>query len=169
MDETWGTCRTGWSMSAQPAFQPPPESQSELAPALEQLGTAVVSPCGTIVFQQGQPPSGVFVVRKGKVRLSRIGPDGQRTSRTVGAGHILGLLATVSDQPYLKTAEAVADCEFSSVDRLRVMSLLDRRTDFWLQAVAVINDEMKLIRKRVMTSNHKKVAGKAGEAEASTG
>ncbi|MGO9440389.1 MAG: cyclic nucleotide-binding domain-containing protein, partial [Terriglobales bacterium] len=77
-------------MSAQPAFQPPPESQSELAPALEQLGTAVVSPCGTIVFQQGQPPSGVFVVRKGKVRLSRIGPDGQRTSRTVGAGHILG-------------------------------------------------------------------------------
>jgi len=129
----------------------------------------VVSPRGTILFQQGQPPSGVFVVRKGKVRLSRICADGQRMSRTVGAGHILGLLATVSDQPYLKTAEAVADCEFSSVDRIRVMSLLDRRADFWLQAVAVINDEMKLIRKRVMTSNHKKVAGKAGEDKASTG
>jgi len=156
-------------MSAQPAFQPPPESQAELAPALEVLGTMVVSPRGTILFQQGQPPSGVFVVRKGKVRLSRICADGQRMSRTVGAGHILGLLATVSDQPYLKTAEAVADCEFSSVDRIRVMSLLDRRADFWLQAVAVINDEMKLIRKRVMTSNHKKVAGKAGEDKASTG
>jgi len=156
-------------MSAQPAFQPPPESKAELAPALEVLGTMVVSPRGTILFQQGQPPSGVFVVRKGKVRLSRICADGQRMSRTVGAGHILGLLATVSDQPYLKTAEAVADCEFSSVDRIRVMSLLDRRADFWLQAVAVINDEMKLIRKRVMTSNHKKVAGKAGEDKASTG
>ena len=156
-------------MSAQPAFQPPPESQSELAPALEQLGTAVVSPRGTILFQQGQPPNGVFVVSKGKVRLSRIGPDGRRMTRTVGAGHILGLLATVSDQPYLKTAEAVEDSELLSVDRSRLMSLLDRRTDFWLQAVEVIKGEMKLIRKRVMSSTHKKVAGKAGEAEASTG
>jgi CRP-like cAMP-binding protein len=155
-------------MSAQLAYQPPPDSQSELAPALEQLGTAVVSPRGTILFQQGQPPSGVFVVRKGKVRLSRIGPDGHRMTRTVGAGHILGLLATVSDQPYLKTAEAVEDSELLSVDRSRVMSLLDRRTDFWLQAVEVIKGEMKLIRKRVMSSNQKKVAGKAGEAEAST-
>jgi CRP-like cAMP-binding protein len=155
-------------MSAQLAYQPP-ESQLQLAPALEQLGTAVVSPRGTILFQQGQPPSGVFVMRKGKVRLSRICDDGQRMSRTVGAGHILGLLATVSDQPYLKTAEAIADSELVSVDRSRVMSLLGRRTDFWLQAVAVIKDEVKLIRKRVMSSNQKKIAGKAGEAEASTG
>jgi CRP-like cAMP-binding protein len=155
-------------MSA-PVFQPPPELQAELAPALEQLGTVVVSPRGTILFQQGQPPSGVFVVTKGKVRLSRIGADGERMSRIVGAGHILGLLATVSDQPYLKTAEAIEDSELLSVDRNRVMSLLNRRADFWLQAVAVINDEMKLIRKRVMRSTHKKVAGRAGDGEASTG
>jgi len=151
-------------MSAQLAYQPPLESQSELAPALEQLGTAQVSPRGTILFQQGQQPTGVLVVRKGKVRLSRICADGQRMSKTVGAGHILGLLATVSDQPYLKTAEAIADSELVSVDRSRLMSLLDRRTDFWLQAVEVIKGEMKLIRKRVMTSNQKKVAGKAASA-----
>jgi CRP-like cAMP-binding protein len=156
-------------MSAQLAYQPPPGSPLELAPALEQLGTAVVSPRGTILFQQGQPPGGVFVVRKGKVRLLRISADGQRMSRTVGPGHILGLLATVSDQPYLKTAEAVEDSEFVSVDRNCVMGLLNRRTDFWLQAVTVIKDEMKLIRKRVTNSNQKKVAGNAGEAEASTG
>ena len=155
-------------MSAQLAYQPPPDSQLELVAALEQLGTAVVSPRGTILFQQGQPSSGVFVVRKGKVRLSRICEDQQRMSRTVGAGHILGLLATVSDQPYLKTAEAIADSELVSVDRSRVMSLLSRRTEFWLQAVTVIKDEMKRIRKRVTNSNQKKVAGKAGEAEAST-
>jgi CRP-like cAMP-binding protein len=156
-------------MSAQLAYQPPPESPLELAPALEQLGTAVVSPRGTILFQQGQQPTGVLVVRKGKVRLLRIGADGQGMSRTVGPGHILGLLATVSDQPYLKTAEAVEDSEFVSVDRNCVMGLLHRRTDFWLQAVTVIKDEMKLIRKRATNSNQKKVAGKAGASEASTG
>lgn len=127
----------------------PPDSHSELAPALQQMGTAVASPRGTLVFQQGQHPTGVFVVVKGKVRLARDCADGQRTHRTVGRGHILGLLATVSDQPYLKTAEAVEDSELAFVDRTRVMSLLGRRPDFWLQAVAVVQDELKLIRKRV--------------------
>jgi len=127
----------------------PPDSHSELAPALQQMGTAVVSPRGTLVFQQGQHPTGVFVVVQGKVRLTRNCTDGQRTHRTVGRGHILGLLATVSDQPYLKTAEAVEDSEFVFIERNRIMNLLDRRPDFWLQAVAVVQDELKLIRKRV--------------------
>jgi CRP-like cAMP-binding protein len=133
-----------------------PESNPELAPALEQMGNVVVSQRGTILFQQGQAASGVYVVRRGKLRLSRLCEDGHRTSRTVGPGHIIGLLATVSDQPYLKTAEALEDSELTSVDRNRVMSLLDRRADFWLQAVDVIKEEMKLIRKRVLNSNRKK-------------
>ena len=143
-------------MSAQPAHPLSPESQPELARALEQLGTAQLSPRGTILFQQGQRPNGLFVVRKGKVRLSRTEADGQCSARTVGAGHILGLLATVSDQPYLKTAEAVEDSELFSVERSRVMSLLDRHTDYWLQAVSVIKDEMKLIRKKVMSAQQPK-------------
>jgi CRP/FNR family transcriptional regulator len=154
-------------MSAQPVYQPPPESQSELAPALEQLGTAVVSPRGTVVFQQGQQATGLFVLRKGKVRLSRISADGKHLSRTVGAGHSLGLLATVSDQPYMKTAEAIADSELVAVERSRVMSLLDRHADFWLQAVDVIKDEMKLIRKRV--TNVSKTSAQSGGGQARTG
>ena len=155
-------------MSSQPIYQPP-ESLLQLAPALEQLGAAVVRPRGTVLFQQGQQTTGIFVVRKGKVRLSRISTDGQRSSRTVGAGHILGLLATVSDQPYLKTAEAIADSELVAVDRSRVMSLLGRHTDYWLQAVKVIRDEVKLIRKQVMSSNQNGPPQKLGRNQASIG
>jgi len=156
-------------MSAQPVYPPPPELQSELAPALEQMGTAMASPRGTILFRQGEQSTGVLVVRKGKVRLSRISADGQTLSKTVGAGHILGLLATVSDQPYLKTAEATVDCELVRVDRMRVMNLLSHRADFWLQAVEVIKCEMKLIRKRVMGTNPAKASAPGGDGQASTG
>jgi len=151
-------------MSAQPVYPPPPELQSELAPALEQLGTAMASPRGTILFRQGEQSTGVLVVRKGKVRLSRVCAEGQTTSKTVGAGHILGLLATVSDQPYLKTAETTADCELVRVDRVPVMSLLSRRADFWLQAVEVIKSEMKLIRKQVMSASKDSAQMAGGQA-----
>ena len=154
-------------MSAQPVYPAPPESQSELALALEQMGTAIAGPRGTILFRQGEQSTGVLVVRKGMVRLSRISADGQTMSKTVGTGHILGLLATVSDQPYLKTAEAIADCELVRVDRMRVMNLLSHRADFWLQAVEVIKREMKLIRKRVMGAN--KDSAQSAGGQASTG
>jgi CRP/FNR family transcriptional regulator, anaerobic regulatory protein len=139
-------------MSAQPVSLPSAEAQ-ELAPALERMGTAVASPRGTILFKQGDQPTGLLVLHKGKVRLSRLTADGEVTSKTVGAGHILGLLAVVSDQPYLKTAETLLDSELVFVERPRVMALLGRRADFWLQAIEVINCEMKLIRKRVMVRN----------------
>jgi CRP-like cAMP-binding protein len=126
----------------------------------------MVSPRGTILFRQGQQPTGVFVLRKGRVRLSRVCADGQIMSKTVRAGHILGLLATVSDQPYLKTAETLADSELVSVDRLRVMGLLSRRADFWLQAVEVIKGEMQLIRKRVMGGNNASVHDEGGQSGA---
>ena len=147
-------------MSAQPV--PPTESQAELAQALEQLGSARLNPRGTILFRQGEQPAGVLVVRKGRVRLSRLCHDGESLAKTVGAGHILGLLATVSDQPYLKTAETIADSELVEVDRSRVMALLNRRADFWLQAVEVIKGEMKLIKKRVMNSTTARAGAQSG-------
>ena len=155
-------------MSAQPVYPLPADAHLELAPALEQLGTAMVSPRGTILFRQGQQPTGVLVLRKGKVRLSRVGHDGETSSKIVGAGHILGLLATVSDQPYLKTAETTVDSELVSVDRPRVMGLLIRRADFWLQAVEVIKREMKLIRKQVMGSHPAKAGSPGGDGQAAT-
>jgi len=150
-------------MSAQPI--PAVEARPELAQALGQLGTTQLSPRGTVLFQQGQLPAGVLVVRKGRVRLSRVGHDGESLSKTVGAGHILGLLATVSDQPYLKTAETIADSELVAVDRPRVMALLHQHADFWLQAIEVIKCEMKLIRKRVMGSAAGKASAPGGQAD----
>jgi CRP/FNR family transcriptional regulator, cyclic AMP receptor protein len=138
---------------SQPTAQP--QSNMNLAAALEEMGATVLTPRGTVLFQQGQQPTRVLVVRKGKVRLSHACDDGQHWDRTVGPGHILGLLATVADQPYRKTAETLEDCEFVSVDRMQLMALLRRRNDFWLEAVRVVSDELRLIRKHVAKSNGK--------------
>jgi CRP-like cAMP-binding protein len=124
-------------------------SDSVLAGVLAELGTTVLISRGTVLFEQGHQASGILVLRKGKVRLSHLCEDGQRWTHVVGPGHILGLLATVSDQPYRKTAEAMEDCELVPIDRNRVMTLLRQRADFWLQAIRVVAEELKLIKKQV--------------------
>jgi CRP/FNR family cyclic AMP-dependent transcriptional regulator len=124
-------------------------SDLELASSLERLGTPITSPRGTMLFQQGQPSTGVLVLRKGRVRLTFDLGNGHHAGKTVRPGHVLGLLAAVSEQPYAKTAKTLDDCELTSVDRTAVMGLLERRKDFWLTVVSVIADEIRLIRKRV--------------------
>jgi CRP-like cAMP-binding protein len=127
-------------------------SDLELAPALEKLGKRVSSARGTILFQQGQPATGVLVLRTGRVRLTFDLGNGHHAGKTVGPGHVLGLLATVSEQPYGKTAKTLEDCGLVQVDRTSVMALLERRKDFWLTVISVIADEMRLIKKRVRSA-----------------
>lgn len=132
--------------------QPVVSFDHELAPALEKLGKPVTSPRGTILFQQGQPSTGVMVLRTGRVRLTFDLGNGHHAGKTVGPGHVLGLLATVSEQPYGKTAKTLDDCELVQVNRTAVMALLERRKDFWLTVISVIADEMRLIKKRVRSA-----------------
>jgi len=127
-------------------------------------------PKGTLVFSPGDLGGAIFYVMSGGIKIFNMSSCGKEVIYWFCYPRdFFGLAEVCGGEKRTVFAEAAEDSELLSVDRSRVMSLLDRRTDFWLQAVAVINDEMKLIRKRVMNSNHKKVAGKTGEAEASTG
>jgi len=123
-----------------------PKAQLDLVAALEQVANTVVLRRGAVLFHQGQQPSSVFVVRKGRVRLTLFCGDGELAYQTVGPGYILGLPATVSDQPYSLTAETVEDSEFASVDRKLLLLLLDRRNDLMVQVVAILADELRRMR-----------------------
>ncbi len=121
----------------------------ELASALAELGTTLVRSRGTVLFEQGHQPIGVFLLRKGKVRLSLDCDDVNLTYRTVGAGYVLGLPSTIGDRPYSLTAETIEDCTFSVVKRAVVLDLLSKRTDLSLQVVAMLAEEVTQMRKRV--------------------
>jgi CRP/FNR family transcriptional regulator, cyclic AMP receptor protein len=84
-------------------------------------------PTGAVLFAEGQSPRGVFLVRRGRVKLSICGSDGRTLIlRIVEAGSPLGIAAVVSGRPYEATAETQEPCEISFLrhsDLLRLMRL----------------------------------------------
>ena len=48
-----------------------------LADALEQEALTTTYPTGAVLFSEGQAPRGVFIVRRGRVKLSICGSDGR--------------------------------------------------------------------------------------------
>jgi CRP/FNR family transcriptional regulator, cyclic AMP receptor protein len=84
-------------------------------------------PTGAVLFAEGQSPRGVFLVRRGRVKLSICGSDGRTLIlRIVEAGSPLGIAAVVSGRQYEATAETQEPCEISFLrhsDLLRLMRL----------------------------------------------
>jgi CRP/FNR family transcriptional regulator, cyclic AMP receptor protein len=98
-----------------------------LADALERDAITTTYPTGAVLFAEGQAPRGVFIVRRGRVKLSICGSDGRTLIlRMVETGCPLGLASVVSGRQYEATAETQEPCEISFLrqcDLLRLMRL----------------------------------------------
>jgi CRP/FNR family transcriptional regulator len=96
-----------------------------LAELLEQVALTTSYPTGAVLFAEAQSPRGVFVVRRGRVKLSICGSDGRTLIlRIVNSGCPLGVAAVVSGRCYEATAETQEPSEISFIrqsDLLRLM------------------------------------------------
>lgn len=96
-----------------------------IAQALEQEAITTTYPTGAVLFAEGQVARGVFLVRRGRVKLSICGSDGRTLIlRMVESGCPLGVASIVSGRPYEATAETQEPSEISFLrqsDLLRLM------------------------------------------------
>jgi len=90
---------------------------------------------GAVLFLEGQASRGIFVVCKGRVKLSVRCSEGRTIIlRIVGPGDVLGLNATVSGTPYESTAETLEPCEVNFVRREGFLAFLHAHGEASLRA-----------------------------------
>ncbi len=95
---------------------------SELSPKarseFESISCTITYPDGAAIFAEGQAPRGVFILRKGRVKLSICSSEGKTLIlRLAEPGEVLGLAGTLSGRQYEMTAESVCPCEVEYVKR----------------------------------------------------
>lgn len=95
--------------------------------------SAVECPKGAVLFLEGQPARGVYVLCRGHVKLSTSSGDARVLITDLAEpGDVLGLSAVISGKPYEVTAEALDSCRLSFIRREDFLRLLDEQ-----QGVAV--------------------------------
>src|SRR6202790_2406852 len=98
-----------------------------IAEILEHEALTTTYPTGAVLFAEGQAARGVFIVRRGRVKLSICGSDGRTLIlRMVETGCPLGVASVVSGRQYEATAETQEPSEISFLrqcDLLRLMRL----------------------------------------------
>jgi CRP/FNR family transcriptional regulator, cyclic AMP receptor protein len=80
---------------------------------------------GSVVFKEGGPADGIYVVCAGDVKLYASSTDGHRlTLKLAKCGDVLGLSAALNNLPYEVTAQTLGPCRFKHVGRHAFLSFL---------------------------------------------
>jgi CRP/FNR family transcriptional regulator len=96
-----------------------------VADAMEQAALTTSYPTGAVLFAEEQSPRGVFIVRRGRVKLSICGSDGRTLIlRIVDSGSPLGVAAVVSGRDYEATAETQEPSEISFIRQSDLVRLM---------------------------------------------
>ncbi|MGA2373528.1 MAG: Crp/Fnr family transcriptional regulator [Candidatus Korobacteraceae bacterium] len=86
--------------------------------AFDSIRQAIAYPKGAVLFVEDQSPRGIFVLCKGRARLSICATEGKTLILQISEpGEVLGLSATVSGKPYELTAETMEPCQVNFVKR----------------------------------------------------
>ena len=129
-------------MATQPIRHPHPlELQPELfrdlpsavIRALEAVTLTNHYPAGAVLFSEGQPGRGIYLLQRGRVKLSVCASDGRTLIlRIVEAGQALGVASSIGNGEYEATAEAQEPCDVTFLRQSDVVRMMRAHGEFAL-------------------------------------
>jgi CRP/FNR family transcriptional regulator, cyclic AMP receptor protein len=110
--------------------------------SFESIKYATAYPKGAVLFVEGQAPRGIFVLCKGRVKLSISSSDGKTLILKIAeAGEVLGLSAAVSGKPYELTAETIDPCQINFLKREDFLRFLREHSDACFRVAEQLSDK----------------------------
>jgi CRP/FNR family transcriptional regulator len=97
----------------------------------------------TVLFAEGRPVRGIYILCDGRAKLSIGADNGKRlTLRIAGPGEVLGLGASLSSTPYEVTAEVLDDSQVVFVRRKELIKFLREHRSICMQVVCMLSQDL---------------------------
>jgi CRP-like cAMP-binding protein len=122
-------------------------ADSDLIQALEKLSTPIFCNEDRILFHQGDPPVGLYILSQGEATVSMdTGNDAIKFSCQASAGSLLGLPALIANQPYSLTAVAQKGAKIGFIDQNQFNSLMQSELALMVKILQVLAAEVRSAR-----------------------
>lgn len=108
--------------------------------ALDVVRRSIAYPKGALLFLEGQAPRGVFVLCKGRAKLSINSSAGKTIIlRLSEPGEVLGMQSTISGNAYQATAETIEPCQVNFVRREDFLRFLRQNAEASIRAAEQVS------------------------------
>lgn len=116
---------------------------------------------GRVIFAPGQTGEVLFILKKGRVQISRITADGRKlVTATVGPGTVLGEMSLIAQGMGGSFAEAAEDCVLCVMSRSDVERLLLNHPRVALRLIEVLAARLAQAEERLEAMAFRRVAGR---------
>ena len=120
--------------------------------AFDQIKSQAMYRRNTLLFAEGRPVRGIYILCDGRARLSICSDTGRRlTLRIAGPGEVLGLGAALSNTPYEITAELLDTSQVVFVRKKELLKFLREHTEVCMQVVNMLSQDLHGAYERVRT------------------
>lgn len=113
---------------------------------------------GQTIFIEGTYPSGIFYLKKGKVKKYKADKDGREQIIYVcNAGELFGYPALLSNEPYSDSASALEDSDIGFISERVFFKLLGQSQVFSTALLKNLSHEFGVLENSIATLAHKTV------------
>ena len=110
--------------------------------ALQRIKLTAAYPAGTMIYVQGQPARGLYILCKGRVKLQTTNSDGRTLILKIAQqGEGLGLDSVLTGRPYEMTAEVLQPSQIAFVARDDFMKFMAKHGDACLHFARHLGQE----------------------------
>jgi len=117
------------------------------APTLAVLAAAAQPrryPAGSLIFRQGDPGDGVYVVREGLVEIAgQLGANPRQVFSRLGPGELFGEMAVIEDQPRSADAVAARDTTADFIPREALLAAVRLSPELALSLLREISQRLR--------------------------
>ena len=99
---------------------------------------------GEPIFEEGEVINGIFCVKEGVSKLSKLSENGKdQIVKLVKPGELLGQRSMISDEPANLSAVALEDMEVCFIPKSEVMQFFNQNNQFSMNVMRTICDDLK--------------------------
>ena len=118
--------------------------------AFERIKNLGVHSKGAVLFSEGRPARGVYVLCEGRAKLSISSEQGKRMMlRIAGPGEVLGLGSTLSGMPYEVTCELIDESQVVFIKRKDLLRFLRDNCQVCMTVVNILSQDLHAAYERV--------------------
>lgn len=99
---------------------------------------------GEIIFEEGENINGIYCVKDGICKLTKLSPNGKdHIVKLVKTGELLGQRSVISDEPANLSAVALEDMEVCFIPKNEVLGFFDKNNQFSMNVMRTICGDLK--------------------------
>ncbi|NLY68125.1 MAG: Crp/Fnr family transcriptional regulator [Tissierellia bacterium] len=99
---------------------------------------------GEMVFLQGQMEKKLYVIHKGRVKITRISSSGkEQIIRILGPGEFMGELSLFNNEPYTNNAEAIEDTTVCIIDGDKLKDIMAKYPSIAFKVLEELSHRLK--------------------------